>query len=55
MWPWFVVPLVTLGVFFALRSCRAEADEIREIGVGSRFPDASGNIDPTPISPTRAP
>ena len=21
-WPWIVVPIITLGVFFALRNCR---------------------------------
>lgn len=32
IWPWIVVPLVTLAVFLSLRSCQLSAQRSAQIG-----------------------
>lgn len=31
-WPWIIVPLITLAVFFSLRSCQLSAERSAQIG-----------------------
>jgi len=58
-WPWILVPIAAVGIFFVLRECRqslppADHAGSAEVTVPSG-PDAPAPADPKPADPENAP